>query len=345
MSFGLTSTGRDSCRLLNARSCLVSAAARFVLDLLGRLAASGSVADLVEHELRVRADHHEEIVEVVRDAAGEAPHDLELLRVLQLLFEGRALRDVARVEDDALHRSVVEQVARERFHRARRAVRVHHAAAERLGGERLGGDAVEHVARLLAILSGDEIDERAIEPVLRKKSEHSLDGGAHVGHVEPMVEHEHDIARVLHERPEARVANPALRHQLRRVERRHPLAREREDGHQKRAGAELQLERLNVLLRGEKEHAEGERDREERDLSHPCGRDLHAAVGRRRSLELRRCGQREEEHAADPAHVDHGASAVHHLFDREIAVPEVCDRRHQVRESDQAEDGAIAIVH
>ena len=61
------------------------AASRFALD----------VAVVAQHELGVRADDHQQIVEVVRDAAGEAAHDLELLRVLQLRFERGALRDVA----------------------------------------------------------------------------------------------------------------------------------------------------------------------------------------------------------------------------------------------------------
>ena len=44
------------------------------------------------HQLAVAGDDGEQIVEVVRDAAGEAADRLELLRLMELRFEPPALR-------------------------------------------------------------------------------------------------------------------------------------------------------------------------------------------------------------------------------------------------------------
>ena len=63
-------------------------------DLLGRAAQRGVGADALQQELGVPGDHHQQIVEVVGDAAGEAADGFHLLRLAELLFEGAALGDV-----------------------------------------------------------------------------------------------------------------------------------------------------------------------------------------------------------------------------------------------------------
>ena len=50
--------------------------------------------ELVEHDLGVSADDHEEIVEVVGDAAGEAADGFHFLGLAELVFENAALGDV-----------------------------------------------------------------------------------------------------------------------------------------------------------------------------------------------------------------------------------------------------------
>ena len=63
-------------------------------DLLGRTAQMRLGAEALEQEFRVAGDHHEQIVEVVGDAAGEAADRFHLLRLAQLLLEGAAFGDV-----------------------------------------------------------------------------------------------------------------------------------------------------------------------------------------------------------------------------------------------------------
>src|SRR6185369_15753304 len=57
-------------------------------------------------EVAVAEDRRQDVVEVVRDAAREAPDGLHLLRLAELLLEALALRDVHE-EADAPHEAVV----------------------------------------------------------------------------------------------------------------------------------------------------------------------------------------------------------------------------------------------
>src|SRR5580698_2169993 len=50
--------------------------------------------DLAEHDFGVSADYHEEIVEVVSDAAGEAAYGFHFLGLAELVFENAAFGDV-----------------------------------------------------------------------------------------------------------------------------------------------------------------------------------------------------------------------------------------------------------
>ena len=63
-------------------------------DLLRRAAQMRFGAEAFEKKFRVAGDDHQQIVEVVRDAAGEAADGFHLLRLAQLLLERAALGDV-----------------------------------------------------------------------------------------------------------------------------------------------------------------------------------------------------------------------------------------------------------
>ncbi len=63
-------------------------------NLLRVTAQGGLVAELAQQELGVSGDHHEQVVEVMGDAAGEATHGFHLLGLAQLLLQGAALGDV-----------------------------------------------------------------------------------------------------------------------------------------------------------------------------------------------------------------------------------------------------------
>ena len=62
--------------------------------------------EIVQYQVAVPENHGQQIVEVVRDAAGQPPDGFHLLRLLVLLFERAALGDVKR-NPDAAHRCAV----------------------------------------------------------------------------------------------------------------------------------------------------------------------------------------------------------------------------------------------
>ena len=69
-----------------------------VHDLVRRLGRAAGRERVLEHA-RVAADHGQQIVEVVRDAAREAADRVHLLRLAQLLLERELLGEVARLRD------------------------------------------------------------------------------------------------------------------------------------------------------------------------------------------------------------------------------------------------------
>ena len=64
------------------------------------LAGSRVVGELVFKDLQIAADHRQQIVEIVRDAAGELPDPFQTLRMRQLVLHTNALhRDHEQVRD------------------------------------------------------------------------------------------------------------------------------------------------------------------------------------------------------------------------------------------------------
>ena len=110
--FSVTTAFRS--RTLGASICLRLKASSWRVSEVARSAAlaiscagprdSGSLADALQQELAVAGDHHEQIVEVVGDAAGEPADGFHLLRLAELLLQGAAFGDVfgKEFEEDAL---------------------------------------------------------------------------------------------------------------------------------------------------------------------------------------------------------------------------------------------------
>ena len=87
-AFRSSTRGCSTCRRLNASSWPVSAAARAAAFLISSAwRRSWLVLEAVDQELAVAGDRGQEVVEVVRDAAGEAADRLHLLRLAQLRLE------------------------------------------------------------------------------------------------------------------------------------------------------------------------------------------------------------------------------------------------------------------
>ena len=95
--FRSTSFGSSTCLRLNASSCCVSAAARWpAFWISSRSARSGSSARRsLEQQLGVAENRRQQVVEVVRDAAGQPADALDLLRLRQPLLEQPPIGDVA----------------------------------------------------------------------------------------------------------------------------------------------------------------------------------------------------------------------------------------------------------
>ena len=88
------------------------AAIHRLLD-LGRLVARRIVGrELHQQQVRRAHDAHQDVVEVVRDAAGQPPDRFELLRLPQLLLERAPLGDVA--DEPGQHRAAVAAESRDR---------------------------------------------------------------------------------------------------------------------------------------------------------------------------------------------------------------------------------------
>ena len=107
-----TISGLRICRRLTASSRPVSAAARSPACRIWVEVAPGRIVlgQPAEHQIGHAVDDRQQVVEVVRDAAGEPADDLHLLRLLQLLLELALLGDVGGGADhaDAPRRLVVD---------------------------------------------------------------------------------------------------------------------------------------------------------------------------------------------------------------------------------------------
>ena len=144
----LTTCGCSTCFRLNASSCLVRCVARsadfITSESSSRFGSPG--AEAIEDQIAVAVDHREQVVEVVRDAAGQPADRFHLLRLTELLLQPLQFRDVAGHANQPDHLSLVVAI-----HAFRRQIVARHAR----GGEPL----LERLQRAggnhLAIVLGD----------------------------------------------------------------------------------------------------------------------------------------------------------------------------------------------
>ena len=118
-----TTCGDSTWRRLNARSCCVSPAARSAAAAIASAFAAQRlvVGHLLEQPAGLPADHHQQIVEVVRDAAGEPADRFHLLRLTELLFELLVRGEVVELAADGRELAAVAEEpgrADEHVHRA-----------------------------------------------------------------------------------------------------------------------------------------------------------------------------------------------------------------------------------
>ncbi len=143
-------------------------AVRGALDLLGVRAQRVGVVEPVHQEARVALDHREEVVEVVRDPAGELPDALEALRLAELSLEALPLRHVAAVQHDAPEVGVLELSGGLRLDLEPRAVGGAHAPLDRGAGRAVECNVGEEVLGELLVVRVDQQRERgALEAAVR----------------------------------------------------------------------------------------------------------------------------------------------------------------------------------
>ena len=144
-------------------------------------------------------------------AVGQVGHRVVEGLVGELLLEGLALADVAAVEDDPAHGLVVEQVGVQDLELAQRAVAVAQRALEHLGLAAGVGGAVGQQVQQAALLVGvQQAVEARADHVLGGVAEDALDRRALVDDRGVGVEDRDEVAGVLDERAEARLALAAV---------------------------------------------------------------------------------------------------------------------------------------
>ena len=125
--------GCTSCRRLKLSSCRHRSVARRVASSMAcRLSSVVGAQLALREEGRFSGDDGEQVVEVVRHAAGQQPHRFHLLRLHEVGLELLARRDVASHHHVAHGRSALEQRRADHLHRALLArVGLHHQLGRR----------------------------------------------------------------------------------------------------------------------------------------------------------------------------------------------------------------------
>ena len=154
---------------LNASSCRVRCVARSAgfQHLREQLPIRIVRGEAIEDQIAVAVDHREQVVEVVRDAAGQPAHGFHLLRLTELLLEPLQFRHVARHADQADHVSL--GVAIDAF---RRLIGARHARGGETLLERLQRAGLDH----LAIVVDDRSRRLRCEQCRVVLTDHLLDG-------------------------------------------------------------------------------------------------------------------------------------------------------------------------
>ena len=118
---------------------------------------------------------------------------------MELVLGPLALGDVARGDDDAPHRRVVEQVVADGLDVAPPTVGMAHAELHGLGEPRLGDVAQEDLGDTRGVFGVHELEDVVAFPESPGIAEHALAGGTRVDDVTLGVEHGDDVGRVLEE--------------------------------------------------------------------------------------------------------------------------------------------------
>ena len=144
----------------------------------------------------VSADDRQQVVEIVRETAGEMADRIQFLRVLQLPLELVAFRHIAAVEDDAVDGRVVQEIAPDDFHFPPGSVSRPHAMEQRTGRAGLFEDRAQRGVILHEIVQAPAGSQTV-------RTDQTLARRARVRDDAIWLDDQHDVRRMLDERPEA----------------------------------------------------------------------------------------------------------------------------------------------
>ena len=160
-----------------------------------------------EQELAVADDDAEDVVEIVRNAAGEAPDAVHLLRLAQVAFEPPALGDVARGEHEAGNLGPMLQVARRDLDRSATRRRGRGRAPRARGCRRRSPTALTRNDSSRSPSSGCS-ESRSGRPTSAVGRSPNTRSRRRVGeaHHQSGLEHQHRVRDVLEQQPRALLA-------------------------------------------------------------------------------------------------------------------------------------------
>lgn len=171
-----------------------------------------AVGQRLRQQAAVRADHREEVVEVLRDPAGQPPDGLHLLELARLRLRIRTGGDVARRPGESANGRIVEKVLHEDLDGSPALVLVLHARRDLASRIRPALREHHHLARqCLAVVGMDQLEGVVPDQLRDGMTEQPFDGWADIGEAALQIEDRDDLRRALRECPEQSAALLAVR--------------------------------------------------------------------------------------------------------------------------------------
>ena len=166
---------------------------------------------LLQGHIAVAENRREDVVEIMRHAAGQLPDGLHFLRLLKLFLQFLALRHIARIEDDSGHDGIVEQIISAAFEDTIRAVAMAETERELRSVPLPLQRRLKRLRDEGHILGMHELERVFAAILLRLVAQHRLNGMALVADGAVRFEDGDQVQRIVREPAEIRLALPHLR--------------------------------------------------------------------------------------------------------------------------------------
>ena len=177
-------------------------ALRGLADLLQVFAVGVVRPQVEEYEAGVALNGREQVVEIVRHPAGEAPQRFQLLRLPELALQPLAAGDVSAGEDDLLGAGPLLGMVADRLHAAPPAVRVAEAERDRLAESRPLEHRLQRGPHRVHVVGVDEVGQGPAGDLRDGPAQDARQGRAGEADPEAGIEREDHIRPVLQQHPE-----------------------------------------------------------------------------------------------------------------------------------------------